>query len=224
MTSEPTFPAHFFRRQDESSDELFYEQPRYVMHIDDATIAALTTLYREAIPAEADVLDLMSSWVSHLPEEVSYGRVAGLGMNEAELARNERLSDYMVHDLNRDPELPYADGSFDVVLNAVSIQYLTRPMDVFASIRRVLRPGGLALVACSHRMFPTKAVAVWQSLPPNDRIRLVGSYFALAGGFDEPSLFDRSPPAADPLWVISARRTAPDPPAGTADREHSTDR
>lgn len=210
MTNEAEFPAHFFRRQDESADDLFYGQPRFVTHIDDATIDALTALYREAIPPGADVLDLMSSWVSHLPDEIAYGRVAGLGMNAQELAHNPRLSDLVVHDLNRDHELPYADGSFDVVLNAVSIQYLTRPVPVFGSIRRVLRPGGLALVACSHRMFPTKAVAVWQSLPPADRIRLVGSYFALAGGFDEPAFIDRSPDGADPLWVISARRAAPD--------------
>ncbi|MDA1003814.1 MAG: methyltransferase domain-containing protein [Chloroflexi bacterium] len=207
MTNEAEFPAHFFRRQDESADDLFYWQPRFVTHIDDATIDALTALYREVIPPGAEVLDLMSSWISHLPDEIAYGRVAGLGMNEEELAQNPRLSDYNVHDLNRDPELPYADASFDVVLNAVSIQYLTRPVPVFASIRRVLRPGGLALVACSHRMFPTKAVAVWQSLPPADRIRLVGSYFALAGGFDEPAFIDRSPAGADPLWVISALRS-----------------
>ena len=211
------FPAHFFRRQDESPDALFYRAPRFVTHIDDATITALTACYRDMVPAGADVLDLMSSWISHLPEDVAYGRVAGLGMNGDELARNPRLADYVVHDLNVAPELPYADASFDVVLNAVSVQYLTRPVAVFASIRRVLRPGGLALVACSHRMFPTKAVAVWQALPPAERVRLVASYFALAGGFDEPRLIDRSPPDGDPLWVISARRAT----ARTAERAGS---
>jgi SAM-dependent methyltransferase len=202
------FPPHFFRRADESSDGAFYAEPRFVTHIDDATIEALTNLYREVIPAGAAVLDLMSSWVSHLPAEVAYRRVAGLGMNERELAGNARLDDYAVHDLNRDPELPYPDATFDAVLNAVSVQYLTRPVEVFRSVGRVLRPGGVALVACSHRMFPTKAVAVWQALDRDDRVRLVGSYFALAGGFDEPRFVDRSPAGADPLWVITARRGA----------------
>jgi SAM-dependent methyltransferase len=204
------FPPHFFRRQDESADGLFYREPRFVTHIDDATIRALTHLYAEVIPAGADVLDLMSSWVSHLPEGVAYGRVAGLGMNEAELRGNPRLTDHAVHDLNRVPELPYADATFDVVVNAVSVQYLTRPVEVFASVARVLRPGGTFLVACSHRMFPTKAVAVWQALTADDRIRLVGSYFALAGRFHEPEFVDRSPAGADPLWAIFARRSTAD--------------
>jgi SAM-dependent methyltransferase len=208
---QDAFPAHFFRREDESPDGGFYREPRFVTHIDEATIEALTALYREVIPEGAEVLDLMSSWVSHLPEGVFYGRVSGLGMNEAELAENPQLSDYAVQDLNAEPELPYDDASFDVALNAVSVQYLTRPVEVFASVRRVLRPGGLHIVACSHRMFPTKAVAVWRALGREDRVRLVGSYFTLAGGYDEPRFLDRSPAGADPLWVIYARRATSPP-------------
>ena len=199
------FPAHFFQRADESNDALFYREPRFVNHIDRATIDALTDFYREAIPGGARVLDLMSSWVSHLPADVEYERVAGLGMNEAELADNPRLDDFAVHDLNRNPELPYGEGEFDAVVNAVSVQYLTRPLDVFASVRRVLRPGGFHAVAISHRMFPQKAVAVWQALSPADRVTLVGSYFALTPGWGDPIVVDRSPADADPLWVVVAR-------------------
>lgn len=201
-------PRELFRRLDESPDENFYREPRLVTHIDDATIAALTQVYRESIPAGADVLDLMSSWVSHLPPEIAYGRVVGLGMNRVELAENPRLTSFLVHDLNRGPELPFADATFDTVLNAVSIQYLTSPVEVFASVRRVLRAGGIHVVATSHRMFPTKAVAAWHSLAPGDRLQLIGTYFALAGGFEPPRLIDRSPPGADPLWVVIARRSS----------------
>ena len=141
-----------FRRLDESPDTDFYALPRLVTHIDDATIAALTALYRERIPAGARVLDLMSSWVSHLPADVAYASVAGLGMNAEELAHNPRLDERVVHDLNVSPTLPWDDGLFDAVVNAVSIQYLVRPVEVFAEIRRVLRPGGLSIVATSHRM------------------------------------------------------------------------
>jgi SAM-dependent methyltransferase len=200
-------PRTLFQRLDESPDEDFYREPRLVTHIDDATIAALTQVYRELVPAGADVLDLMSSWVSHLPPEVDYGRVVGLGMNRVELAENPRLTSFLVHDLNRCPELPFADAIFDVVLNAVSIQYLTSPVEVFASVGRVLRPGGIHLVATSHRMFPTKAVAAWHSLAPGDRVRLIGAYFELAGGFEPPRLIDRSPRGADPLWVVVATRS-----------------
>jgi SAM-dependent methyltransferase len=201
-----SLPHDLFRRLDESPDEDFYREPRLVTHIDDATIAALTQVYRELVPAGASVLDLMSSWVSHLPPEVDYGRVVGLGMNRAELAENPRLTSFLVHDLNRCPELPFADASFDAVLNAVSIQYLTKPVEVFASIRRVLRPGGIHVVATSHRMFPTKAVAAWHSLEAGDGMRLIAAYFGLAGGFEAPRLIDRSPGGADPLWVVVGRR------------------
>ena len=194
------------QRDDESLDAHFYVEPRLVTHIDDVTIQALTGLYRELLPAGSDVLDLMSSWISHLPVDLQLGRVAGLGMNATELAANERLCEYVVHDLNAEPRLPYADAAFDAVLNAVSIQYLIQPLPVFREIARVLRPGGLALVAMSHRLFPTKAVAGFRSLPPPERMRLVELYFDSAAGFDKPWFIDRSPADADPLWVVAARR------------------
>ena len=205
-TSDNPYPPDFFRRIDENDDELFYREARFVAHIDDATIEALTHLYREIIEPGSRVLDLMSSWLSHLPPEVEYARVSGLGMNREELADNPRLDDFAVHNLNRDPELPYDDGQFDAVINAVSVQYLTRPREVFASVRRVLRPGGLYVVAVSHRMFPQKAVAGWQSLRPKDRVALVGSYFTLTPGWEEPRMLDRSPESADPLWAVFSRR------------------
>jgi SAM-dependent methyltransferase len=207
MTSLPSFPPDFFRRFDERADEHFYAQPRLVTHIDDATIEALTQVYRELIPPGARVLDLMSSWISHLPAEVTYERVSGLGLNDRELAANPRLHDHVVHNLNETPELPYEDGSFDVVLNAVSVQYLTRPVEVFTSVRRVLAPGGIHLIAISHRMFAEKAVAIWQSMSMHDRVPLVGGYFVLSGGWGEPRVIDRSPEGSDPLLVIWSRRT-----------------
>lgn len=206
MPELPSLPPEFFERLDERDDEAFYEQPRFVTHLDDATLEALTAAYRDLIPPHSRVLDLMSSWVSHLPSEVPYQRVAGVGLNRDELARNMRLHDYAVHNLNRLPELPYRDGEFDAVLNAVSIQYLIRPVEVLRAVRRVLRPGGLHVVAISHRMFPEKAIAVWQSLSMEDRVRLVGAYFALAGGWDEPRFLDRSPEGADPLLLVYATR------------------
>ena len=206
MSRDP-FPADFFRRMDESPDAEFYLEPRFVTHIDDATIGALTQVYRELIPAGSHVLDLMSSWVSHLPVDVPYERVAGLGMNRQELERNPQLTDFIVHDLNARSELPYPDEAFDAVVNAVSIQYLTRPIEVLASVRRILRPGGIHIIATSHRLFPTKAVAVWQSIEPQDRLRLIGAYFQFARGWDEPRVLDRSPANADPLWVVCATRS-----------------
>lgn len=207
------FPKRFFEREDASPDHHFYSAPRFVTHIDPATIAALTELYRELIPPGSRVLDLMSSWVSHLPPDVKYARVTGLGMNREELEGNAQLSDWVVHDLNERPELPCPDQSFDFVLNAVSVQYLVQPLEVFRSACRVLVPGGAHLVATSHRLFPTKAILAWRSLDAPDRLRLIGHYFELAGGYDPPEYLDRSPPDADPLWIALARKAEPGPRA-----------
>src|SRR4029453_2716954 len=176
-------PPPLFPRLDQAPDADFYAVPRLVTHIDDATIAALTALYRERIPAGARVLDLMSSWVSHLPAAVAYASVAGLGMNAEELAHNPRLDERVVRDLNESPTLPWDDGVFDAVVNAVSIQYLVRPVEVFAEVRRVLRPGGLSIVATSHRMFPTKTIPAGRPLEPSERLALICRYVELAGGY-----------------------------------------
>ncbi len=200
------FPPGFFERDDPEPDTRFYAAPRFVTHIDDATIEALTDFYRERLPAHGRILDLMSSWVSHLPADVEYARVAGLGMNAAELATNPRLTERLTHDLNHEPKLPYRDASFDAVVNAVSVQYLTRPIEVFAEARRVLVPGGIHVVATSHRLFPTKAIRGWQTLPPAERMRLLALYFREARGYTPAEFVDRSPPGADPLWIVWARR------------------
>jgi SAM-dependent methyltransferase len=199
-------PEAFFTKEDESDDLAFYAQPRLVQHIDDETIAELTAFYREALRPGARVLDLMSSWVSHLPPEVAFARVTGHGMNAEELRANPQLTDWFVHDLNADPRLPLEDASFDYVLCAVSIQYLTRPVEVFAEIARVLAPGGWCFIAFSHRMFPTKAISAWIGSGTETRIRLVGSYFKLAGGFEEPRYVNRSPRYGDPLYIVYAQR------------------
>jgi SAM-dependent methyltransferase len=207
VSGHEALPGAWFERIDPSPDPLFYALPRLVNHIDDATIAALSDYYREVLPPGGAILDLMSSWVSHLPADVSFGRVSGLGMNREELAANPRLGDFCVRDLNADPALPYPEQSFDAVLCAVSVQYLVRPVEVLAEVRRVLRPGGISIVAMSHRCFPTKAVRAFHVLPRDGRFELVATYHALAGGFDAPQRVDRSPAGADPLWIVTARRT-----------------
>jgi len=207
VPDEQALPRDLFARIDPSPDRLFYAAPRLVTHIDDATIAALTDYYRDVLRPGSAILDLMSSWVSHLPGESEFARVAGLGMNGEELAANPRLTDHCVQDLNARPELPYPPESFDAVLNAVSVQYLIHPLEVFAEVRRVLRSGGISIVAMSHRCFPTKAIRAFHVLPRDGRLELVARFHMLAGGFDEPALIDRSPAGADPLWIVAARRS-----------------
>ena len=172
-----------------------------VTHIDDETITALTDYYREFFVGTTHVLDLMSSWISHYPPELKFDRATGLGMNAEELAANPQLTDWLVHNLNTTPTLPFADEAFERATIAVSIQYLTQPLPVMAEIRRTLKPGGKLCVAMSHRLFPTKAVAAFRNLPPEDRIRLVAYYMSHAG-FNETEFIDRSPAQRDPLWLV----------------------
>lgn len=207
MTTEPAFPelpAGAFAKVDGGDDADFYAFPRLVTHIDDAAIAALTGLYRSILPPGGVLLDLMSSWVSHLPPEVAYAHVTGLGMNAAELARNSRLSSWVVHDLNRDPELPFADATFDAAVICVSIQYLTEPVRVLRELARVVRPRGVAVVTFSNRCFPTKAVAIWQSLDDRGHPALVSRYF-LDAGWPSITTWTSPPRRADPLYAVLAR-------------------
>ncbi len=180
MTSKE-FPPGAFERIDEGDDAAFYAPPRLVTHIDEQAIAALGEFYRETIPQGAAVLDLMSSWVSHLPPDLTLGEVIGHGMNAAELGANPSLTRSFVQDLNRDPLLPLEGQSCDVALCCVSVQYLQRPVEVFAEVRRVLRPGAPFIVSYSNRCFPTKAVAVWRSLDQHGHASLIHRYLSAAG-------------------------------------------
>ena len=205
--SAPSLPADWFTRLDDTPDGGFYAVPRLVTHLDAPSIAAITALYTRLLAPGMDVLDLMSSWVSHLPVAPALGHVAGLGLNGVELAANPRLHERVVQDLNQDPHLPWPDGRFDAVLNALSVQYLTRPFEVYAQVARVLRPGGVAVIVHSHRCFPTKAVRAFRDLPPDGRLRLCRLYLDASGAFEPAQQEDHSPPGADPVWTVWARRT-----------------
>ena len=207
---DSSLPPDAFRRFDETPDEDFYQIPRLVTHIDDAAIDAVTQLYREFFPPGGAILDLMSSWVSHLPPEVSYRRVVGLGMNEAELRANPRLDEYAVQNLNTDPRLPFDDAGFDGCGLCVSIQYLTRPVEALADAGRVLAPGAPIVITYSNRCFPTKAVAVWQLTDGTGHGRLIAHYLSAAGCWQNIRILDRSPrTGGDPLYAVVALRDTP---------------
>ncbi|HET9966207.1 MAG TPA: methyltransferase domain-containing protein [Rubrobacter sp.] len=205
----PQIPEEAFRRADETPDEEFYRTPRLVTHIDDGAIAAVTQLYRELFPAGGELLDLMSSWVSHLPPEVAYRRVIGLGMNEVELRRNEKLDSYIVQNLNTNPELPFGEAEFDGVGICVSIDYLTRPVEALREVGRVLKVEAPLIVTFSNRCFPTKAVEIWHRLDDRGHMRLVESYLEEAGNFRDIRSLDRSPRrlVGDPLYAVVAEST-----------------
>jgi SAM-dependent methyltransferase len=199
------FPPGFFDRADSQLDTVFYAPPRLVTHIDDSAIAAVGDLYAE-LGLTGTVLDLMSSWVSHFhtaPKELVV-----LGMNAAELDANPQAARRVVHDLNQDPTLPFAADSFDAAVCCVSIDYLTRPVEVFADVARVVRPGGPFVCTFSNRLFPTKAIRGWLYATDEERCAIAATYFRLAGGWEEPHVERRTPRlhTGDPLFAVSARR------------------
>ena len=209
MTADPAagFPPSFFDRQDESDDADFYAFDRFVTHIDDGAIAAVGALYQELglTDSDVDVLDICSSWISHFPTKP--GRLVITGMNAAELERNEMADGWSVRDLNTHPSLPFDDASFDAVTCAVSVDYLSRPLDVFAEAARVLRPGGRFVCTFSNRCFPTKVIRGWLSTDDQGRCAIVATYFGLTKGFGEPIVERRNPDApGDPLYAVWARR------------------
>jgi SAM-dependent methyltransferase len=199
------FPPGFFDRADTGNDRMFYGFPRLVTHIDNGAIAAVGDLYAE-LGIDGDVLDLMSSWVSHFREPPR--RLTVLGLNEQELAANGAAAERVVHDLNAEPALPFGDASFDDVVCCVSVDYLATPIEVFRDVHRVLRPGGRFVCTFSNRLFPTKAVRGWLAAGEPERMQIVARYFRAAGGWDEPMLERRTPIGhrGDPLDAVWASR------------------
>ena len=195
----------FFDRADSAPDSEFYSWPRFVTHIDGAAIAAVAELY-EDLRVEGDVLDLMSSWVSHFRRTPS--RLTVLGMNEAELSANPQAAAWVVHDLNADPRLPFPDETFDAAVCCVSVDYLTRPLEVFADVARVLRPGAPFVCTFSNRCFPTKAINGWLYSSDDDHCSIVAGYFRSSDDWEPPSIQRRTPlgPPGDPLFAVWANR------------------
>jgi ubiquinone/menaquinone biosynthesis C-methylase UbiE len=203
-------PQGAFTKIDAEDDEFFYEPPRLVCHIDDGAITALTEFYRVALPAGGVLLDLMSSWVSHLPPEIGYAEVIGHGMNSAELTTNPRLTRWFVQNLNRDTKLPLADATADAAMVCVSIQYLQQPVAVLREVARVLRPGAPLVISFSNRCFWTKAVAIWRALDDAGHTRLVERYLRHAGfeRIETHELAEWVEDISDPMTAVVGRAKA----------------
>jgi SAM-dependent methyltransferase/FKBP-type peptidyl-prolyl cis-trans isomerase 2 len=182
------FTAGAFERPREDADGDFYQAPRLVDHLDRTATRQVEKLYARLLPKRSRVLDLMTSWKSHL-DLAEPAAVVGLGMNAEELSANPILAERLVHDLNSEPRLPFADAVFDAVVCTVSVEYLTRPLEVFAEVRRVLKPGGRFALVFSNRFFPPKVIRVWADAHQFERAGLVLEYFLRDGGFKDLNTF-----------------------------------
>jgi len=192
--NNPNWNANYasdaFSRMDESDDSKFYSKDRFVSHLDSVALSMVEGLIGDLIPEDnAVLLDLMAGWDSHIPANIKPSKVVGLGLNENELEENESLTDIVIHDVNEDPILPFPQNMFDAVINTVSVDYMTRPFEVFREVARVLKPGGLFLVIFSNRMFPQKAVKIWREADEEERIILVDEFFKESGLFEKAEYF-----------------------------------
>jgi FKBP-type peptidyl-prolyl cis-trans isomerase 2 len=218
---EPTdfFSSDPFARLDTSNDRRFYERPRLVTHVDDQALEHIQSLYAGLLEPGMDVLDLMSSWRSHVSETFKLNSLVGLGLNEEELKNNPQLSSYVVHDLNESPNLPFDDQSFDAVICAASVEYLVRPFDVFLDCARILKPNGVLIQTFSNRWFPPKVISIWEELSEFERVGLVLEYFLRSGayegietvsmrGWPRPVTDQYYPHVrmADPIYAVAGRR------------------
>lgn len=213
---------HQRTKLDNGDDQSFYDYPRFVTHVDDGFIQQLTDLYRQHLQSGFTILDLMSSWVSHLPEDIKFDQVIGHGLNAEELAKNPRFDECFVQNLNKELQLPQADQTFDAVLIAVSVQYLQYPEAIFSEIHRVLKPGGVVIVSFSNRMFYQKAIQVWRDGSDEQRVQLVQSYMGSVTGLSEPQVISNQTPQStllswmglgggDPFFALVSQRLPADP-------------
>ncbi|MGC8602387.1 MAG: class I SAM-dependent methyltransferase [Desulfomonilaceae bacterium] len=177
------FKSSDFNRDDENTDEQFYAKPRLVTHLDSLALNTVEEIYFRLIPKYSNILDLMAGPDSHIKDDVAPLSITGLGLNQKELEANHKLDKRVIHDLNLDWRLPFENNWFDAVINTVSVDYLTRPIDVFSEVHRVLKPRGIFVIVFSNRMFPTKAVNIWKRTPEKDKIDLVKKFMSLSGKF-----------------------------------------
>ena len=187
---EMTYAPERFSREDESDDIEFYAEKRIVDHLDSYALETVESIIGQLIIEESPViLDLMAGWNSHIPETLKPEKVIGLGLNKEELEQNKSLDEYIIHDLNKDPMLPFADSTFDAVLNTVSVDYMTKPFEVAEEVNRILKPGGIFIVVFSDRMFPQKAIRLWKESSDQERIMFVEDLFIYTDGFEPHKKF-----------------------------------
>ena len=173
--------SHDREKIDTSDDQNFYQQARYVHHLSTSFRVRLTKLYEEYLFNHQVILDLMSSWVSHLPANIKYKKVIAHGMNESELRANKRIDSFWLQNLNKTQNMPLEDSTVDIGLVVAGWQYLQYPEKVSLELSRILKTDSLLLVSFTNRAFWTKSPNIWTNSSELKRIDYVQSILSTNG-------------------------------------------
>ena len=181
-----------YQRQklDESNDEDFYSDPKFVYHLDSNFRNYLSSVYQNEISDYSTVLDLMSSWDSYLPSKKTYKKVIGHGLNKDELERNKILNSFWVQNFNVNQDIPLESESVDFCLMVAAWQYLQYPERLTKEIVRILSEGGKFIISFSNRAFWHKAPNIWTSSNEEERIKYVRKVL-ITNGFKEPKIIKK---------------------------------
>ena len=175
------------KKLDESNDEEFYSDPKFVYHLDANFRNYLSNVYKNEISDFSTVLDLMSSWDSYLPEEKKYKKVIGHGLNKQELEKNKIFDSYWIQNFNSNQEIPLENESVDYCLMVAAWHYLQYPENLTKEIARILSIEGKFIIAFSNRAFWHKAPNIWTSSSEEDRVKYVRKVL-ISNGFNEPKI------------------------------------
>jgi SAM-dependent methyltransferase len=126
-------------------------------------------LLERVLPEHARVLDAGCGRTTRLCEfHPRIGELVGVDVDVPAGLENRSLDRFEVCDLCTD--LPFADGSFDLVYANFVVEHLAEPRRAFAEWRRVLVPGGALLLLTSNRANP--AIRLAQAVPQRMRVRV----------------------------------------------------
>ena len=178
------------KKLDESNDEEFYSDPKFVYHLDANFRNYLSSVYKNEINDNSTVLDLMSSWVSYLPLEKKYKKVIGHGLNKEELERNQTLNSFWVQNFNLSQKIPLESKSVDYCLMVAAWQYLQYPENITNEVSRILSDKGKILVSFSNRAFWHKAPNIWTKSTEDERVKYVRKVL-ITNGFNEPKIIKK---------------------------------
>jgi SAM-dependent methyltransferase len=158
------------------------------------------------------ILEFGAAEESYLPNNVKFERHVGVGLNEKLMNENPSLTSRLVVDLNKVVEDEDVDSNelrllgaepFDAIIMANTADFLTHPREVYKTAWRLLKPGGIMMVAFTSKnayadKFQRAQTMMWRNYNDDQHMWAYGSFFQFSAGEGWETLlgFDISPESA----------------------------